>query len=134
MTQHPVLESFSKVRSAARVAASKTSSTPSPVRALHSKYLLAPICLPILSACCCITNGRDFFRISSLASGSSRRSFFRPTRINGTPAHRSWASGTHYSAQLVSVHFARRHPYLILHIFQGIRRIDSISYQNHMRF
>ena len=94
--QHPVLESLSNVKSAALVAASKTSSTPSPVSALHSKYFLAPICLDTASACCGITNGRDFFRISSRASGSSRRSFFNPTRIMGTPGQRSFASSTHW--------------------------------------
>lgn len=102
MVQHPVLESFSKVNNAALVAASKTSSTPSPVSALHSKYFLAPICLDTASACCGITNGRDFFRISSRASGSSRRSFFNPTRIIGTPGQRSLASSTHYNTRLAS--------------------------------
>lgn len=43
MTQQPPLSRLSTASSAARVAASKTSSTPSPVRELHSRYLRAPI-------------------------------------------------------------------------------------------
>lgn len=43
MTQHPPLSPFSNVSSAALVAASNTSSTPSPVSEEHSRYLRAPI-------------------------------------------------------------------------------------------
>lgn len=45
-----------------------------------------------------VTNLRDFFRISSIAIGSSRRSFFNPTKRIGTPGHRSFASSIHYAA------------------------------------
>jgi hypothetical protein len=41
---------------------------------------------------------RDFLRISSIASGSSRRSFFNPTSRIGTPGQRSFASSIHYIA------------------------------------
>lgn len=95
ITQHPPRSPFSNVSRAALVAASKTSSTPSPVRDEHSKYFRAPIScaasLPSLEDVKCM----DFFRISSIASGSSRRSFFSPTRIIGTLGHRSLASSTH---------------------------------------
>jgi hypothetical protein len=88
---------FSNVNNAARVAASKTSSTPSPVRDEHSRYLRAPISWPASlpsfeDVKCC-----DFFRISSCAMGSSRRSFFKPTRMMGTSGHRSRASSTHFN-------------------------------------
>ena len=87
---------FSNVRSAARVAASKTSSTPSPVKDEHSRYFLAPIVAPVSLPSLGVTNRCDFFLISSIARGSSRRSFFNPTKIMGTPGHRSCDSSTHY--------------------------------------
>lgn len=96
-TQHELLR-LSNVSSAARVAASKTSSTPSPVRDEHSRYLRAPIDVPISLPSFVVTNLRDFLRISSIASGSSRRSFFNPTNRIGTPGQRSFASSIHYIA------------------------------------
>jgi hypothetical protein len=96
-TQHELFR-LSKVRSAARVAASKTSSTPSPVRDEHSRYLRAPIDTAISWPSFVVTNFRDFLRISSIAIGSSRRSFFNPTKRIGTPGHRSFASSIHYIA------------------------------------
>lgn len=95
ITQQPPPSPFSKVRSAARVAASKTSSTPSPVKDEHSRYFRAPISWAISDASLLPTKCCDFFRISSIATGSSRRSFFNPTRIIGTPGHLSLASSTH---------------------------------------
>lgn len=97
MTQHPPPSPFSKMSRAARVAASKTSSTPSPLRLEHSRYLRAPISCAAWSPCRSVTNFRLFLRISSTATGSSRRSFFRPTRMMGTSGHRSVASSIHYS-------------------------------------
>lgn len=95
MTQQPPRSPFSNVNKAALVAASNTSSTPSPVKEEHSRYFRAPISraavLPSLSVVKCI----DFFLISSWASGSSRRSFLSPTRRMGTPGQRSFASSTH---------------------------------------
>ena len=96
ITQHPPPSPFSNVRRAALVAASKTSSTPSPVRDEHSRYFRAPISCAISLASRLPTKCWDFFRISSIATGSSRRSFFRPTRMIGTPGHLSFASSTHY--------------------------------------
>lgn len=95
ITQHPPPSPFSNVSSAALVAASKTSSTPSPVREEHSRYFRAPISWPISVASRVVTKCCDFFLISSIATGSSRRSFFNPTRMIGTPGHRSFASSTH---------------------------------------
>lgn len=95
ITQQPFAFLPSNVSSAARVAASNTSSTPSPVRDEHSRYFLAPISCATSVASLVPTNCCDFFRISSIATGSSRRSFFRPTSIIGTPGHRSFASSTH---------------------------------------
>jgi len=104
-TQQPDPSPFSNVNRAARVAASKTSSTPSPLRLEHSRYLLAPTSRAATSPSCCVTNRRDFFRISSMATGSSRRSFFSPTRMMGTPAHRRVASSIHcVTCQLVGEH------------------------------
>lgn len=79
------------------MAASKTSSTPSPLKLEHSRYRRAPISRAAASPCCVVTKLCDFFRISSMATGSSRRSFLRPTRMIGTPAHSRVASSTHYS-------------------------------------
>jgi hypothetical protein len=42
-----------------------------------------------------VINCWDFLRISSMATGSIRKSFFKPTRIIGTSGHRSVASSTH---------------------------------------
>jgi hypothetical protein len=96
ITQHPLPSPLSNESNAALVAASKTSSTPSPVRAEHSRYFRAPISCAMLVAARVSTNCCDFFRISSIACGSDRRSFFRPTMMIGTPGHLSFASSTHY--------------------------------------
>ena len=97
ITQHPPLSPFSNVNRAARVAASKTSSTPSPVRDEHSRYLRAPISRAAVLPSFSVRNLCDFLRISSCAIGSSRRSFLSPTRMTGTSGHRSFASSTHCS-------------------------------------
>ena len=96
ITQQPPLSPFSNVNRAARVAASKTSSTPSPVSDEHSRYLRAPISRAALLPSFSVKNRCDFFLISSCAIGSSRKSFLRPTRMTGTFGHRSFASSTHY--------------------------------------
>lgn len=98
MTQHPPPSPFSNVSRAALVAASNTSSTPSPVSEEHSRYFRAPISCAISVASRLETKCCDFFLISSIAIGSSLRSFFRPTNMIGTPGHRSLASSTHYHA------------------------------------
>lgn len=95
ITQHPPRSPFSNVSSAALVAASKTSSTPSPVSDEHSKYFRAPISCAASLPSFVDVKCSDFFLISSIARGSSRRSFFRPTRIMGTFGQRSLASSTH---------------------------------------
>lgn len=95
MTQHPPPSPFSNVSRAALVAASNTSSTPSPVSDEHSRYLRAPISCAISVASRVVTKCCDRFRISSMATGSSLRSFFSPTNMIGTPGHRSLASSTH---------------------------------------
>ena len=97
MTQHPPLSLFSNVSRAALVAASKTSSTPSPVRDEHSKYFRAPISRAAIVPSLSVVNFNDFFLISSWAIGSSFRSFFKPTRMIGTFGHRSFASSTHWA-------------------------------------
>lgn len=94
MTQQG-LRLLSNDRRAARVAASKTSSTPSPVSDEHSRYFLAPTCAAISLPSFGETNRSDFFRISSIARGSSRRSFFSPTSMIGTSGQRSFASAIH---------------------------------------
>jgi len=95
ITQHPLSPPFSNVSSAARVAASNTSSTPSPVKDEHSRYFFAPISRAVVVPSFSAVKCKDFFRISSWAIGSSRRSFFRPTSMIGTPGQRSFASSTH---------------------------------------
>lgn len=98
MIQQELLR-LSNVRRAARVAASNTSSTPSPVKDEHSRYFLAPICAAVSLPSLGVTKRSDFLRISSIARGSSRRSFFNPTSIMGTSGHRSLASSIHYSTR-----------------------------------
>lgn len=93
ITQHPLRSFRSPLSKLCLVAASNTSSTPSPVRDEHSKYFLAPILLRTSSPSSGIRNFSLRFRISSCATGSSRRSFFRPTRMMGTPGQRSRTSG-----------------------------------------
>lgn len=97
MTQQPPPSPFSNVKSAALVAASKTSSTPSPVNEEHSRYFRAPISCAISFASRVPTKLVDLILISSSATGSSRRSFLRPTKRIGTFGHRSLASTTHCS-------------------------------------
>ena len=105
ITQQPLPSPFSKVSRAALVAASKTSSTPSPVKEEHSRYFRAPISCAMFVATRLSTKCCDFFRISSIATGSSRKSFFRPTSMIGTPGHRSFASTTHYKPLAVIQRF-----------------------------
>ncbi len=95
MTQHPPRSPFSNVNKAALVAASNTSSTPSPVKDEHSRYFRAPISRAAVLPSLSVVKWSDFFLISSWASGSSRRSFLSPTRMIGTPGQRSLASSTH---------------------------------------
>lgn len=68
ITQHPPPSLFSNVVSAARVAASNTSSTPSPVRLEHSRYFLAPISSFMSLPAFVVVNLKLFFLISSTAS------------------------------------------------------------------
>jgi hypothetical protein len=103
-TQHPLPSPFSNVRRAARVAASKTSSTPSPLKLEHSRYRFAPTSRAANSPSCGVRNRWDFLRISSIATGSSRRSFFSPTKIRGTPAHSRLASSIHYATKVPVSH------------------------------
>ena len=123
MTQHPPPSPFSNVSRAARVAASKTSSTPSPVREEHSRYFRAPISWPISVASRVETKCCDFFRISSMATGSSRRSFFRPTSMMGTPGHRSFASSTHCKKSACAGETEER-THFVLDVVQGIWRVN----------
>ena len=95
ITQHPPLSLFSNVSKAARVAASNTSSTPCPVKDEHSRYFRAPMSRAAFMPSFSVVNFKDFLRISSCATWSSLRSFLRPTKIIGTPGHRSFASSTH---------------------------------------
>lgn len=114
MTQHPPPSPFSKVSKAALVAASKTSSTPSPVNEEHSRYFLAPISCPTSVASLLVTKRSDFLRISSIATGSSRKSFFNPTNMIGTSGHRSLASSTHYVRSIIYAPGTQNRPTLCL--------------------
>lgn len=136
IVQQPPRSPFSKVRRAARVAASKTSSTPSPVREEHSRYFRAPISRAIFDPSFSLVNGRDFLRISSCAIGSSLRSFFSPTRIIGTSGQRSLASSTHFSRISLMKSFNRLSSrlYLVLDIIQGVWSVDRKSDQDNMCF
>src|SRR3569833_820508 len=95
MTQQPPPSPFSNVSRAARVAASNTSSTPSPVKLEHSRYLRAPISRAATSPSCSVTNRWLLLRISSMAAGSWRRSFFNPTRMMGTSKHQKKTTTNH---------------------------------------
>jgi hypothetical protein len=124
MTQQPPPSPFSNVRSAALVAASKTSSTPSPVKDEHSRYFRAPISCAISVASRVETKCWERLRISSMATGSSRRSFLRPTRIMGTLGQRSLASSTHWSLLAKSRRERTEKLYFVLNIVEGIGRVD----------
>jgi hypothetical protein len=93
ITQHPLCFLWSPLSKLCLVAASKTSSTPSPVRDEHSRYFFAPMRLRTSSPSSDVRNFSERLRISSCATGSSRRSFLRPTRMIGTPGQRSSTSG-----------------------------------------
>jgi len=94
--QHPAPPSLlSPAIIAALVAASNTSSTPSPVKLEHSRYFRAPMTSFISLPSLYVVNLWLFFRISSWAIGSSLRSFFNATSMIGTPGHRSRASSAH---------------------------------------
>ena len=96
MTQHPPPPCLPlNVSRAALVAASKTSSTPSPVKLEHSRYFRAPHAWAISAPSLGVVNFWLLFRISSMAAGSSLRSFFNPTRMTGTSGHCSRASSIH---------------------------------------
>lgn len=107
MTQHPLpLSLLPPLSRLCLVAASKTSSTPSPVRLEHSRYFFAPIRFRTSSPSSGVRNFSERFRISSWATGSSRRSFLSPTRIMGTFGHRSRTSGCLLSSQYHSTNVA----------------------------
>ena len=93
--QHVVAGGWLLINRLARVATSNTSSTPSPVRAEHSRQRLAPICRAIVSASCGVIKGVLRFRISSMAAGWVRRSFLRPTSSTGTLGQSSLTSSIH---------------------------------------
>ena len=101
------------VRSAARVAYWNTSRTPSPVRAEHSRYCLAPIFWA--TAMPCASRGQNHvlarvllsrtssgvtglwfvFLSSSITLGSRRRSFLQATSIIGRPGQKCITSEIH---------------------------------------
>ena len=93
ITQQPLCFLWSPLSRLCLVAASKTSSTPSPVSEEHSRYFFAPMRLRTSSPSSAVRNFSERLRISSCATGSSRRSFLRPTRMIGTPGQRSSTSG-----------------------------------------
>lgn len=134
--QHELFR-FSNVRRAARVAASKTSSTPSPVKDEHSRYFLAPSDVEVSLPSLAVTKRSDFFRISSIAMGSSRRSFFKPTMMIGTPGHRSFASSAH-CIEVISRRTDGTRAIgttdLMLYILQRIRGVDGEADQDDVRF
>ena len=84
------------VKSAARVVAAKTSSTPSPVKLEHCKYCFAPHYFASSDPCLGLTNSKTFFLISSIANWFSLRSFFSPTSIIATLGQFSLASSSHF--------------------------------------
>lgn len=135
ITQQPCPSPFSNVNRAALVAASKTSSTPSPVNDEHSRYFRAPISRAILLPSLSVVKCCDFFRISSWAIGSSRRSFFSPTRIMGTPGHLSLASSTHLERVRSEIElWLQRLAHLVFHVVEGVWCVDREAYQNDMCF
>ena len=107
-------------RRAARVAYWKTSRTPSPVRAEHSRYCLAPIFCATAMPCSCLgqkstiawvvpphtssgVTGLWFvFLSSSTTLGSRRRSFLQATRIIGSPGQKCITSEIHCTTALTS--------------------------------
>jgi hypothetical protein len=93
--QHPLLSLSSCWGNAALLAASNTSSTPWPVKEEHSRYFLAPMVCAISDAALLLTKSPDLFCSSSMAAGSSRRSFLSPTRIIVASGHRVVTSSAH---------------------------------------
>lgn len=134
ITQHPPLSPFSNVSRAALVAASKTSSTPSPVRDEHSRYFRAPISCAISDASRLPTKCWDFFRISSIATGSSLKSFFKPTSMIGTPGHLSFASSTHYPNVSHCQTQSTSGTHFMLDVVQGVWSIDRKSNEDNVCF
>lgn len=134
IVQHGPRSLFSNVSKAARVAASNTSSTPSPVRDEHSRYFLAPISRAALLPSLSVVKFMDFFRISSLAIGSSRKSFFSPTRMIGTPGQRSFASSTHCGTLDSYLRGDTSVACLMLNIVQRIWCVDGEANQNNVCF
>ena len=69
-----------------------------------------------------------------MATGSSRRSFFKPTRIIGTLGHLSLASSTH--CQEVSRMFAVKvgEAYFVLNVIQRIGSVNGKSDQDNVCF
>ena len=117
------------VRSAARVAYWNTSRTPSPVRAEHSRYCLAPIFCATAIPCAYLgqnslparalqshtssgVTGLWFvFLSSSITLGSRRRSFLQATRIIGRPGQKCITSEIHCTTTLANraVQFSAPH-------------------------
>lgn len=132
MTQQPLCFLWSPLRRLCLVAASKTSSTPSPVSEEHSRYFFAPMRLRTSSPSSATRNFSDRLRISSCATGSSRRSFLRPTRMIGTPGQRSRTSGCllHVSNEFASINIPSHAivPFSC-DVLQGIRAGDGKRYQ-----
>src|SRR3569833_3295602 len=87
MTQQPPPSTFSNVSRAARVAASNTSSPPSPVKLEHSRYLRAPNSQAATSPSCSVTNRWLLLHNTTKTTKTWRRFFFNPTRMMGTSGH-----------------------------------------------
>ncbi|CAY82515.1 EC1118_1N9_2773p [Saccharomyces cerevisiae EC1118] len=81
------------------VATSKTSSTPSPVSALHSMYFLAPTAL---ATCFASSMGTISSVAFSLKWASCLKSFFKPTRTIGASGQYRNASSAHFVLALIS--------------------------------
>lgn len=122
----------SRISMLARVAASKTSSTPSLLRALHSLYARAPISAAIRCARSLLTNSLKFGE-----PDGGRRSALQPTRITGTvrpqidrtsSIHCGWIGVRNQrgrTEQLTKSHFDR-------YIFQRVRSVDGKCNKNNM--
>lgn len=119
----------------ARVAVSKTSSTPSISKAEHSLYARAPMSWATRSPCSRVTHGQGLSGV--LGCGVfGRRSALQPTRMTGiTDPQMDRTSSIHWKPKSVSNSTETIGiNYLCRNILQGIGSVKSKGDENYVRF
>lgn len=105
------------------VATSKTSSTPSPVNALHSMYFLAPMAL---ATCFASSAGTISSTAFSLKWASCLKSFFRPTRTIGASGQYRNASSAHFVLALLGIQSYPRQTQSILCLPSSMKTDEDV--------